>query len=172
MDQAGTHPVLIVAAVAVLLFSLLGAAAITGILPVATSKSTVADRQAGRAAAAHPRLAQAAGCPTCGAIESIRRVEVQGETSGLGAAAGGVAGAIVGNQFGRGDGRTLMTIAGAAGGAYTGNTIEKQMKKHSAWQVTVRLDDGSLRTLTQAAQPPFAIGDRVRIVNGSTLERA
>ncbi len=172
MEYARTHPVLIVAAIAVLLFSLLGAAAITGILPVATSKSGVADAQAGKNPPAHPRVAQAARCPTCGAIESMRQVEVQGETSGLGAAAGGVAGAIVGNQFGRGDGRTLMTIAGAAGGAYTGNTIEKQMKKRTAWRVTVRLDDGTVRTLTQGAQPPFAIGDRVRIVNGSTLERA
>ena len=38
--------------------------------------------------------------------------------------------------------------------------------------VTVRLEDGSVRTLQQGAQPPFAVGDRVRIVDGSRIERA
>ena len=46
------------------------------------------------------------------------------------------------------------------------------MKKRTAWRVTVRLDDGSVRTLSQSAPPSFAVGDRVRIVNGSALERA
>lgn len=44
-----------------------------------------------------------------------------------------------------------------------------------AWRITVRLDDGSVRALSQRAAPPFAVGDRVRIVGGaggSDLERA
>ncbi|OFZ99284.1 MAG: hypothetical protein A2Z64_13850 [Betaproteobacteria bacterium RIFCSPLOWO2_02_67_12] len=86
--------------------------------------------------------------------------------------AGGLTGAIVGNQFGRGSGRTVMTIAGAAGGAYAGNSIEKNVKKHTVFRVTVRLDDGTVRTLTQSQPPPFAVGERVRIVNGNSLERA
>jgi hypothetical protein len=39
MERAKTHPILIVAGLAVLLFSLLGAAAITGVVPTATSSS-------------------------------------------------------------------------------------------------------------------------------------
>jgi len=46
------------------------------------------------------------------------------------------------------------------------------MKKHSAWRITVRLEDGSVRTLSHNVPPPFAVGDRVRIVSGSNLERA
>ena len=38
MEQGRTHPILIAAGVAVLLFSLLGAAALTGILPSANTK--------------------------------------------------------------------------------------------------------------------------------------
>lgn len=34
------------------------------------------------------------------------------------------------------------------------------------WRVTVRLDDGSYRTLSQAGEPSFAVGGRVRIVDG------
>lgn len=52
-------------------------------------------------------------------------------------------------------------------------TVEPRAGTQRAiWRVTVRLDDGSVRTLSQPAAPPFAIGDRVRIVNGSGLERA
>jgi hypothetical protein len=44
MEQGRTHPMLIVAGVAVLLFSLLGAAAVTGVLPNADTSH--AERQA------------------------------------------------------------------------------------------------------------------------------
>ncbi len=44
MDQAKTHPLLIAAGVAVLLFSLLGAAAQTGMLPGASTKPALAGK--------------------------------------------------------------------------------------------------------------------------------
>jgi outer membrane lipoprotein SlyB len=185
MEHAKTHPILIAAGVAVLLFSLLGIAAITGVLPAGNTKPAdfgaapqpgdmrVAQAPAAPTAPARPATRPApAGCATCGLIESVHPVEVAGEASGVGAVAGGVAGGVVGNQFGHGAGRTLLTIGGAAGGAYAGNAIEKNMKKHTVWKVAVRLDDGSTRTLSLNAQPPFAAGERVRIVNGSALERA
>ncbi|MFM9890665.1 MAG: glycine zipper 2TM domain-containing protein [Rickettsiales bacterium] len=39
----------------------------------------------------------------------------------VGTVGGGVAGALVGNQFGGGSGKTLATLGGAAGGAYLGH---------------------------------------------------
>jgi outer membrane lipoprotein SlyB len=42
--------------------------------------------------------------------------------------------------------------------------------KQTGHSVTVRMDDGSERTLSQAAAPSFAVGARVR-VNGNALER-
>ena len=185
MEQAKLHPLLITAAVAVLLFSLLGAAAITGVLPRAISKSapeTVVQRSAAAApkqvaAASTPKpkevaeVARATACVNCGTIESVQTVEVKGAASGLGAVAGGVTGALVGNQIGGGSGKTVMTIAGAAGGAYAGNEIEKNMKKSTAYRVTIRMDDGTTRKLSYPAPPAYAVGERVRIVNGSALER-
>lgn len=176
MDQGRTHPILIAAGVAVLMFSLLGAAALTGVLPSAGSAGTNAagTKATAAPATAHPSGAKTAAksCATCGVIESIRAVEVKGDSSGIGAVAGGVAGGVVGNQFGHGGTKTLLTIGGAAGGAFAGDAIEKNLKKHTAWRVAVRLSDGSLRTLSQKSQPPFAVGDRVRIVDGSAIERA
>ena len=182
MEQSRTHPIFVAAGVAVLLFSLLGAAALTGVLPIGNTKSpepaVVAQSgtaHPGSAAPAKPAPSRgifAAPCPNCGVIDAIQPVEVKGKTSGLGAVAGGVAGGLLGNQVGSGNTRAVMTVGGAAGGAFAGDAIEGQVKKHTVWRVTVRLEDGSVRTLSQNAQPPFAVGDRVRIVNGSSIERA
>ncbi len=174
MERAKTHPILIAAGVAVLLFSLLGAAALTGVLPTGNTRPGEPGVLPQKAAAARPAqraATAAAACPSCGVIESIRAAEVKGESSGIGAVAGGGAGCGVGNQFGHGGTNTLLTIGGAAGGAFAGDAIEKNLKKHTVWRVTVRLDDGSVRTLSQKAQPPFAVGDRVRIVDGNVIER-
>jgi outer membrane lipoprotein SlyB len=177
MEQGRTHPILLAAGVAVLLFSLLGAAALTGVLPIANTKlaEPAAIAQSGPVVPAKPapkRGIFSAPCPNCGVIDAIQPVEVKGKTSGLGAVAGGVAGGLLGNQIGRGTTRSVLTVGGAAGGAFAGDTIEGQMKKHTSWRVTVRLEDGSVRTLSQVTQPQFAVGDRVRIVNGSSIERA
>jgi outer membrane lipoprotein SlyB len=176
VERERTHPILIAAGVAVLLFSLLGAAALTGVLPVGNTKpgefGMPAQRTPVAAAEAPGAVPGAPACASCGVVESIRPVQVKSETSGVGAVAGGLAGGLVGNQFGHGGARTLLTIGGAAGGAFAGNAIEKNMKTHTVWRVGVRLEDGSLRTLSQGAQPPFSIGERVRIVNGTGIERA
>ena len=45
----------------------------------------------------------------------------------IGAALGGIAGAIIGNQFGKGDGRTATTIGGAVLGLLVGGSIGNSM---------------------------------------------
>ena len=67
--------------------------------------------------------------------------------------AGGVLGAVVGNQIGKGSGRTLATVLGAVGGGIAGNSIEKNMKKETVYQVQVRMEDGSIRSVNQATAP-------------------
>lgn len=177
-----THPLVIAAAVAVLASSALAAAVLTGVLPSATSRpadgTTLASaapipptRAAPAAQERSRRLARAPVCADCGVIESIQAVETSGQASGLGAVAGGVTGAVVGNQFGRGSGRTAMTVLGAAGGALAGNAIEKNAKKHTSYQIVLRMDDGSRRTVMQSSPPAMTTGDRVRLVGNSTLER-
>jgi outer membrane lipoprotein SlyB len=154
------HPLVAGAAVTVMVFSALGVAAITGILPGALSQKG-ADMTPG------PVDSKPVACSTCGKIDSIRPIEVRGEGTGLGAVAGGVTGAVVGHQLGNGRGNTAMTVLGAAGGAYAGNEIEKNVKTHVVYRVTVRMDDGSFRTVSQASAPAFAIGDKVRVVQGA-----
>jgi outer membrane lipoprotein SlyB len=154
------NPLVAGAAVAVMLFSLVGIGAMTGMLPGALSQKNTD----GLPGAVAPK---AAACSSCGTVESIRSIEVRGEATGVGAVAGGVTGAVVGHQMGSGRGNTAMTVLGAAGGAYAGNEIEKNVKKHVVYRVTVRMDDGSFRTVSQANAPAFAVGDKVRLVQGA-----
>jgi outer membrane lipoprotein SlyB len=107
-------------------------------------------------------------CGNCGAIESVTPVvgTTKADGPGIGAVGGGVLGAVIGNQVGQGNGRTVATIIGAVGGGLAGNAIEKNMKKETVYQVGVRMDDGSRRTI-EVAQAP-AVGSKVT-VDGSSI---
>ena len=108
-------------------------------------------------------------CTTCGTIQSTRYVEEKGQGSGAGAVAGGVVGGVVGHQFGSGRGNTLATIAGVGVGAVAGNEVEKSVKKKTYYVITVRLDKGGTRSVSQSAKPTLREGDRVKILDGNRL---
>ncbi|MBA3033037.1 MAG: glycine zipper 2TM domain-containing protein [Gammaproteobacteria bacterium] len=114
-------------------------------------------------------VAAPAPCPTCGVIDNVREVTQAGEGSGLGAVAGGVIGGILGHQVGGGTGKKIATVAGVAGGAYAGHQVEKSQKKTTRYEITVRMRDGSLRTVTQDSVPAWRIGERVRVENGTLM---
>jgi outer membrane lipoprotein SlyB len=103
----------------------------------------------------------AAACAECGVVESVTEVKVQGQTNGVGALAGGATGALVGNRIAGGNNRTIGGVVGAVGGGLIGNAIEKHRRESIAYDVNVRMDDGSLRTVRQASAP--ALGEKVRV---------
>ena len=43
------------------------------------------------------------------------------------------------------------------------------MKKRYAYRVTVRMDDGSFRTISLSSPPNLAVGDKVRVVEGKLV---
>jgi outer membrane lipoprotein SlyB len=125
-----------------------------------------------------PQAPRATSCATCGTVESAVAVQRQGKvngvavgntTIGIGTVAGGVLGGVLGNQVGGGSGKTAMTVLGAAGGAYAGNTVEKNMKKVTVYQMRVRMNNGSVRTIEQSS--PVAAGASV-VVEGNLLRLA
>jgi len=107
-----------------------------------------------------------AKCTDCGVVQSVRLVEEKGQSSGVGMVAGGVLGGVLGHQIGSGRGNTVATIAGAAGGAYVGNEVEKNKNKKSYWSVAIRMDSGQNRTFTYSNQPTVHEGERVKLVDG------
>lgn len=210
------HPLLAGAAVAVIVFSIVGIAAMTGLLPTGNTAPPVtaaavpagtasaanavppaptieqkaapveksAPRPVARAAAkpvvrsapvevaqapADPAAAPSPPCAHCGVIDTIREISRPGEGSGLGAVAGGVVGAILGHQVGGGTGKKIATVAGAAGGAYAGHEIEKSQRKTTRYEVVVRMNDGSSRSVMLDTVSGWQIGERVRIENGTLV---
>lgn len=134
--------------------------------PVQASKgggSIAAGTKASPAAA--PAVASA--CTTCGVVEAVTPVKKKGEATGVGAVGGAVVGGLLGNTMGGGDGRKAMTVIGAVGGGVAGNAIEKNVRATTQYQVTVRMEDGTVRTVTQASAP--AVGQKVT-VEGSLLK--
>lgn len=226
--KAGLHPVIWIAAVAIILFSLVGIAALTGLLPGSktpetapaaqveatppTQPATVATPEPVKAAPVEPaapakqvakpaekpaakpttsysskpkdttgtgtatayssKPAPPPPCPECAVVSSIEPVAVEGEGTGLGAIAGGVLGAVVGNQIGGGSGRDIARIAGIAGGAYAGHQIEKSQRAGTAYDIVVRfVEDGSTARFRETAAPVWQVGDKVRVENGKLVPR-
>lgn len=100
-------------------------------------------------------------------IQSVREVKDPGQHTGLGPIAGGVAGAVLGDQIGgKGNTRKVLTVLGALGGAYAGREIEKQARATSHWEIDVQRDDGVQQTVHSDSVPAFHAGERVRIVDG------
>lgn len=129
---------------------------------------TASAQKAAQAAAAKTVSTRQA-CDTCGVLQSVEEVEVKGEPGYGGMIAGGVAGALLGSQIGKGDGRTAASILGAAGGAYAGREVEKNMKKEKRYNVTVRLNNGSTQTVQMEQNPGLAVGSQVKIVGNGVV---
>lgn len=108
-----------------------------------------------------------ASCGDCGRITKIHAYTGHRSTTG-GAVAGAVVGGLLGNQIGGGSGKTVATVAGAAGGAYAGKKVAENSEK-TKYEVTVRMEDGHLETVTQNSVSGLQVGSSVRIKNGKAV---
>ena len=206
------HPLLLLAAVSLTVFSAVGIAALTGLIPhskgsvkeeapvVAQAEPAPAPSAAPAPVAPKPAKKHVARAATpkaaepvtyrdfsepatvtqapqvietpkpvikpglLGTVQSVREVEQKGDAKGVGAVGGGLAGAVLGHNIG--DHNKLVTVLGAAGGAFVGNQIEKQARATKHWELTVRYDDGTTQTFNSDAQPFWHQGDRVRLYEG------
>jgi outer membrane lipoprotein SlyB len=211
------HPLLVLAAISLTVFSAVGIAALTGLIP--HSKGSINDstpatvsaapvtepapapsvapsapvapkpvkKHVARAAApkpAEPVTYREFGDPVpvaqapqvvepakpvvkpglVGTVVAVREVEQKGDAKGLGAVGGGLAGAVLGHNIG--DHNKLVTILGAAGGAFVGNQVEKQARATKHWELTVNFDDGTTQTMSSPNAPFWHQGDRVRLFEG------
>jgi uncharacterized protein YcfJ len=150
------HPLMAGAAVSVMLVSLLGIAAMTGILPnshgtaagpapIAAQNTAVApvsgptQHVATTAAAGdegveykpvvhrhHVQHAQAEPDQQYSQAPAYQQPAPAADNSPIGIGVGAVVGGLLGNQVGGGNGKTLATIAGAVGGGFVGNEIARR----------------------------------------------
>ena len=107
-----------------------------------------------------------------GVVESVRQVTIEGSKSGVGTIAGGAIGGVAGSNIGGGNrGSAVGTILGAVAGGLAGNAIEQGTTKKQGLEITVKLDNGELRAVTQDADEVFRPGERVRLLSGSGVTR-
>lgn len=178
------HPLVWIAGIAVIVFCLVGVAAVFGWIPSSLGGGTdgtavgkppakVASAAAGKtpakiaSTATGKTPAPAVVCAYCGVIESIRDVVAKGEGSGMGAAGGAVVGGLLGHQVGGGSGKQIATVVGAVGGAVAGNEVEKRMKSAKTQEITVRLDNGSSAVVSDDGPAIWHTGDHVKIIDGA-----
>jgi outer membrane lipoprotein SlyB len=109
-------------------------------------------------------------CAECGVIDTINVVDRKGSGSGVGAVGGAVVGGLLGNQVGSGRGNTAATVVGAVGGAVVGNEVEKHVKSTKEYHISVRMDDGSTRNFTFDAAPAYAVGEKVKVIDGKLVK--
>jgi outer membrane lipoprotein SlyB len=110
-------------------------------------------------------------CDQCGVVSDIEEVYTQRDSSPLGAGIGAVAGGLLGNTIGKGDGRSAATVGGAVVGGVVGNQVGKRNgADEAAFRVRIRLDDGRVATVTQREDPQLRRGDYV-IIQGDHVYR-
>ena len=179
MDQKSSLlPLLSIAAAAsVVAFSGIGVAAITGHLPIAKSSLNPFSafggvpalrtsgservrssptyegftRSAGSSSAQGQQVnfrpgarlpARKASCSNCGVVDSIEPREPSGD-----------------------DGK-LATALGTTGRGYQ---VDGGKLSSFSFVVIVRMENGTVRTIHENQRPPFGIGERVKLVNGTVI---
>lgn len=112
-------------------------------------------------------MAVMADCNDCGRVTDISAYTGHSNGTG-GAVAGAVIGGLIGNQVGGGDGKKLATVAGVAGGAVIGKRVAQNRAK-TKYRVTVRMDEGYTKTVTQSSVSNIRVGSHVRVRHGTAV---
>lgn len=81
-------------------------------------------------------------CPNCGVVDSIKPQQANGDDGKLAAALGTT-------------GRTYQ--------------IDREKLGFFSFVVIVRMENGTMRTIHENQRPPFSIGERVKLVNGTVI---
>ena len=101
-----------------------------------------------------------------GTVTSVRQVNIEGQKGQLGMYGGGLIGSAAAGG-GRGVSGDVIQATGAVVGAIAGQAVEEVATRKIAQEINIRLDDGSMVTVTQASSSGlFMDGDRVRVLNG------
>ena len=127
--------------------------------------------EASSTASGQPAGSQQGGvtpCDRCGKVEAIRQASTQTQWQPLGTlpsatAAGGdlnpsaISAFKIGKDLSN-QGQVMIVAAGGA--AYQ---TRPQQRNATRWEIVVRMDDGSARSVNQNYEPLLQVGDRVRV---------
>jgi outer membrane lipoprotein SlyB len=101
-------------------------------------------------------------------VTNVRDVTINSASgSGIGTIVGSVLGALVGSNIGGGTGSTVAGIGGSVAGGVAGHQLERSAGTKTVTELTVRLDNGEIRTYTIEPGESFRIGDQVRVITSN-----
>jgi len=108
-----------------------------------------------------------------GTIEALRPVQIEGTKTAVGPLAGAAVGGIAGSSVGGGKGSMVAAVVGAVAGGMLGAAAEEGLTRVQGVEITVREDNGALRSYVQQVDEGeiFRVGDRVRITTISGTSR-
>ena len=90
-----------------------------------------------------------------------------GHNSGIGSFVGSILGGVAGSRIGSGTGSAIAGIGGAVAGGMAGQHAEQSSSGRSSTEVTVRLDNGELRTFAVAPNESFRVGEIVKVTTNN-----
>jgi hypothetical protein len=140
-----TSPLLLAAAVVVLLLSALAIGSIMGVVPGGVQHRNSLEPVVPPASSA--ARVQTTSCASCGTVIAIRTFELRDSVTPVNAAAGSAPGA-------------MSVIPGLSS--------DSNRARH-VYRVTIHMEDGSYRTVSHGATPGFAVGDKVRLIQGALV---
>jgi hypothetical protein len=153
------YPLMLIAAIAAIVFSIVGIASLMGVLPRALStEDGAADRGGAPARSEASRRTATADEPRSGVIKSIRAIQTRVPAPTLRATAG-----MTGTEA---PGITPRPLSSSSAGK--GDPTRAPV----TYRVRVRMeDDGRLQTFYETTPPAYAVGQRVS-VSGRTIVAA
>ncbi len=95
-------------------------------------------------------------------IQVERKEKLDENTAGL--IGGGLAGGVLGTQFGGGRGQLATTALGALAGAAGGALLQKELEKQEGIEYSVELTNGEIRTVVQGPEPRLSNGQNVLVM--------
>jgi outer membrane lipoprotein SlyB len=106
-----------------------------------------------------------------GTVESVRNVTIASPEAGTGTLTGAALGGLAGSEVGGGKGSIATGIVGAVAGGLAGQHVEHAASNRAGFEITVHLDSGELRAITQPADEMFRPGERVRLLSDGYTTR-
>ncbi|MFV0626534.1 MAG: glycine zipper domain-containing protein [Alphaproteobacteria bacterium] len=108
-----------------------------------------------------------------GTVISVRQVNVATSNGTVGSLAGGLAGGAAGSMVsGKGPVSMIGAVGGALLGGMAGSAAQEKMSSQTGYEYIVKLDSGSVVTITQGADNILAVGQRCAVLNAHSGERA
>lgn len=105
-------------------------------------------------------------------VTNVRDITIRGgRPSGLGSFFGAILGGVAGSKIGSGSGSAVAGVGGAVAGGMAGQHVEQSGISRSTTELTLRLDNGDVRTVQIEPGENFRIGDTVKVITNAGVIR-